>query len=181
MSNNGLEGYDFDDLQGSGLEGYDADEILGALAKKGGLALKKGWMPRPFAPGVPKIGPRLQPLPFTVTTFAAGTAAGTVQQVTADTQKPFRGERLVVVLDRSAGAAAVGINISRIQVGVDLQQAGIGQVPAAAFGATAVGVRMVADANEPGVRVAIDYTNIIAVPAGESVSVSTVWFGRTLT
>lgn len=93
-------------------------------------------------------------------------------------QKPFRGERLIITLLRSAGAATVPVNVTQLLVGSDNQIVGFGQIPAETFSGNFFGVRLAMTASQPGVELRVVFNLGAAVPAGESISVQVTQIGR---
>lgn len=138
-----------------------------------------GWRAPQLAPGVMAPFEGLVPLPL-VPNAGGGTFTSLVNNITfqARPQKPFRGERLVASVRRSAGAGAVLILAQSIFVGTDLQQAFAGGIDIEVFAANSVDVRMVFTAAQPGIEYSILCTPTIAVPVGETVSVSLTVLGR---
>ena len=116
--------------------------------------------PRRHAP--PEHGPRVVhtepthekrrhfPIGFTQTAIAPGQVA----EVEVKPQVLFRGERLAV-----APSNARSFNIVDIKVGKDSQLAATGEMPAEAFSALAVGVRMELDTAQPGIVIVLIVRN----------------------
>lgn len=144
----------------------------------GGHMQRMQWRDQQLAPGVAAPGGRLQALGFPVAVFAAGTAINTLIQVNTNPQRPFRGERLVLTVLRTAGAAAVGVRLVRVECGTANQLVGVDAIDADAFRPDAFGIRMVLDPVQPGVLVTLQFQNALAVPAGESVTVLASIFGQ---
>jgi hypothetical protein len=90
------------------------------------------------------------PIGFTQT----GIAPGQVAEVEVKPQVLFRGERLAV-----APSNARSFNIVDIKVGKDSQLAATGEMPAEAFSALAVGVRMELDTAQPGIVIVLIVRN----------------------
>lgn len=115
--------------------------------------------------------------------LGVGTLTNAVNSVvlTAAPQRPFRGERLIVDLARSAGAATVPVRISEFKIGENSQLVGSGALPAEAFDPAAFGVRLMMSPSAPGIVVLLRVeTDVGAVPAGESISVTSAIIGRAL-
>lgn len=185
--------YEMDDVLGDDLLGGD-DGVIGAeevqraamvlrrAANQPGRAMalpaRPGWRDR-LAPGVPVPGKRLYALALTP---SAGNGiflpALTAIQFVARPQKPFRGERLIAIVSRSAGAVGV-IPLGELFVGTDLVQATAGGIPLETFVPSAFGVRMSWPQAEPGIEVRINGTLQGVIPAGESIAVSLVVLGQT--
>jgi len=116
--------------------------------------------PRRRAP--PEHGPRVVhmepshekrrhfPIGFTQTAIASGAVA----EIEVKPQVLFRGERLAV-----APSNARSFNIVDIKVGKDSQLAATGEMPAEAFSALAVGVRMELDTAQPGIVIVLIVRN----------------------
>lgn len=165
------------------------DEMLGALASRAAMTRrpvlrlppKPGWRRGAVAPGV--WGPRegLEPLPL-VPDLNGGifTAAFPFITFIARPQRPFRPERLLVRIARSAGAGGVIVQSTGLFMGTQLMQAQRGNMDIEDFSATAFGVRMSSIPVGPGIEVAIPCVTLPAVPAGETVAVSIKWMGRTI-
>jgi len=85
--------------------------------------------------------------------------AGTVAEVEVKPQVLFRGERLAV-----APSNARSFNIVDIKVGKDSQLAATGEMPAEAFSALSVGVRMELDTAQPGIVIVLIVRNKDTVP-----------------
>ena len=119
-------------------------------------------MPPPRRRAPPEHGPRVVhtepthekrrhfPIGFTQT----GIAPGQVAEVEVKPQVLFRGERLAV-----APSNARSFNIVDIKVGKDSQLAATGEMPAEAFSALAVGVRMELDTAQPGIVIVLIVRN----------------------
>ena len=84
---------------------------------------------------------------------------GQVAEVEVKPQVLFRGERLAV-----APSNARSFNIVDIKVGKDSQLAATGEMPAEAFSALAVGVRMELDTAQPGIVVVLIVRNVDTTP-----------------
>ena len=81
-------------------------------------------------------------------------APGTVAEIEVKPQVLFRGERLAV-----APSIARSFSIVDIKVGKDSQLAATGEMPAEAFSALAVGVRMELDTAQPGIVIVLIVRN----------------------
>lgn len=136
------------------------------------------WRER-LAPGVAKPGTKLYPVPLTPS--AGGgifLPALTSIVFSARPQKPFRGERLIALVSRSAGAAAV-IPVGEIFVGTDLVQGAAGSMPLETFAPNAFGVRMAWPQAEPGIEIRVNASLVGVLAAGESIAVSLMVLGET--
>jgi hypothetical protein len=191
----------------AGLEGLEADSMEDQLAVLGALAneelgaryraqMRGRQRSRPQVPlargdgapqrmpmrqlesqirGVPARGLRKTWLPLGALVFnAAGLAT---QNLIVQSQRPFRGTRLVFALSRT-GATATGLmTLTQIVIGQDNQPAAQGAAPLDAFGPTAFDVDVDLDPTGPG----INFTATIAISvlpgAADRVDVSGVLFG----
>lgn len=107
------------------------------------------------------------------------TTAVNVVTLTAQPQRPFRGERLLVGLARSSGASVVPVRITEFKIGENSQLVGAGALPADAFDPQAFGVRLAMSPSAPGIQIVLRLeTDVAAVPAGESISVTGAIIGR---
>lgn len=131
-------------------------------------------------PGVPKSGPRLEPLGFPVFAFALATATTVVQ--TTNPQKPFKGSRLVLDIARS-GATAIGlVTVGSLKVGARDVLVNTNPIGAATFAANAFGVELMMDEAVPGVNLACSITlGLPALAAADIVNVSATVIGMTWT
>jgi hypothetical protein len=174
-----------DDVLGD--EDVEGDfSVVGASVMRGGRAMlalprKPAWRRNMITPGV--FGPQqgLQPLPL-VASLNGGTftAAFPAIEFAARPQKPFRPERLLASVTKTAGAGGVRI-LCNLFVGAGLQQAQRGLLDLELLGATnAFGVRLALQAATAALDIALPMTVSIAVPAGESVFVSVMFLGRSL-
>lgn len=141
-------------------------------------AAQPSWRPR-IAPGVSAHGEGLVPLPL-LPDAGGGVFAAALTAINwvARPQRPFRGERLVVNVRRSAGFAAATRILGTVFVGVDLQQGAAGNFDLENFGPTAFGMRLSFAQAEPGVEIRV---NAIATPApagADTVAVSIDILGR---
>lgn len=117
--------------------------------------------PRHHSPE-PQHGPRVMhhaPSPekrrhFPIGFTQAAIAPGQVAEVEVKPQVLFRGERLAV-----APSNARSFHIVDIKVGKDSQLAATGEMPAEAFSALAVGVRMELDTAQPGIVIVLIVRN----------------------
>lgn len=116
-----------------------------------------------------------------------GLGAGTLSNVnpivtlTAQPQRPFRGERLVISLARSIGAAVVPVRVSEFKIGENSQLVGAGALPAETFDPASFGVRLAMSPSAPGILINLRVeTDTGAVPAGESIAVTAAIIGRAL-
>lgn len=138
------------------------------------------WRTPQLAPGVMAPFEGLVPLQLTADVNAGVlTSAFPLVNFTAQPQKPFRGQRIVAVVNRSAGAGASSVRIQGgIFIGTDLQGASFGDTPLETFAPTAFGVDLVLTPAGPGITVRIPVIATPAVPAGETIAVSITILGR---
>ncbi len=195
----GLDDDEIDDILGDDDDDDDDDDLLGddilgarrrrrrrgrgrgrgrrAISRYRGTAkraaLRKALVPK--TPGVPKPGGREWPLGFGVFTFV--NAGVTTNTFTASPQRPFKGIRLVVVVNRSAGAVAELVSIAALNVGQSNQLVGASALPAEGFAQNAFQVTLALDPATPGIDITIQM-NISAAPGlGETVTVSPMIIG----
>jgi hypothetical protein len=144
------------------------------------LPKKPSWR-RQLAPGVPAPGQGLQPLPLTPD-VAGGVFVAAVPTIrfTARPQVPFRAERLIATVRRSAGAGAPIVLADGIFIGRDQQLIELGSFDVEQFSPTAFGVRLALDAAQPGVLIQIPLRTSIAVPGADTISVALMFLGRSI-
>lgn len=104
------------------------------------------------------------------------TAAVPTVFLTAQPQRAFRGERLVLSVQRSAGATGAVVLLNEFEIGDYRQLVGGGALPVDVFASDAFGVRLMLDASTPGVLYRL--TIAATVPAGESIIVAGAVIGR---
>lgn len=155
-----------DDVSGS-------DDILGAQVAPGGLRNAR-WARqlRQGAPGAPAISEMMLPLglgSFTVTATSATTFT-----LTAVPQLAYRGERLILSAFNATGGDAGGLFvINDIKVGQRSQLVSPSALPAAAFAATAFGVRLAIDPAVPGVIITVSVSYIGPALTGDDTATIT--------
>lgn len=132
----------------------------------------------PQVTGVPRRGLRKTWLPLGAVAFTA--TSGTSLVLTAQTQRPFRGTRMIFDAART-GATAVGLlTLNETKCGQDAQPAAAGPAPLGAFFAQAFDADIDLDPIGPGVSF-IATVNISAAPTlTDRVDVSGVLFGYQL-
>lgn len=147
--------------------------------KKHGKKKRRPQIQRPSITSSPlSVGAKRQALGFGRHTFVAG--AVTAVQMTAFPQVPFRVDRLVMIVTRSAGAAAIGVAVNDVRVGTKSQFAGTASLPAEMFAVNAVGMSLKGDTAQPGNSITIDVEITAAPGAGESVIVQPSIMGDAL-
>jgi hypothetical protein len=144
-------------------------------ARRGGVPAR---MLIPRVPGAPSPGIRLQPLGLGATAFTA--ASGTTLALTAQPQRPFKGQRLVVDITRTGASATGLVTITRLDVGTSNQLVASGPLAAAAFAANAFDVNLQLDPATPGITITVQVA-ISAAPAGaDRVDIAGVLFGTAI-
>jgi len=132
----------------------------------------------PAIPGVPQPGARNFPLGFGQFTFLP--AGITLTNLTANPQKPFKGARLMVQVNRSAGATAELVTITNLDVGTGNQLVSAQALPAEGFAANAFDTMLSLDPATPGIQIVLGVAISASPPAGESISVSAMLIGNTI-
>lgn len=132
----------------------------------------------PAIPGVPQPGARNFPLGFGSFTFTPG--GTTLTNLTANPQKPFKGARLMVQVNRSAGAVAELVTITNLDVGTGNQLVSAQALPAEGFAATAFDTGLSLDPATPGIQIVLGIALSATPGAGESISVSAMLIGNTI-
>jgi len=115
----------------------------------------------PRTPGVPNSGARLQPLGLGATAFTV--SSGTLLALSAQPQRPFKGQRLVLDITRTGATSTGLVTVSRLDVGTDNQLVGSGSISAGAFAATAFDVNLSIAPATPGITITCQL-NISAAP-----------------
>lgn len=145
------------------------------------LPPKPTWR-REVAPGVSPPGEGLEQLPLTPDANS-GLFTPTVTDIGfgARPQRPFRGERIIAIVSRSAGATGVIPIINPgIFVGTQLVGAELGDTPLEIFAPNAFGVRLSFFQATPGMLLNIPVRLRGTIPVGESIAVSVAIIGRTV-
>lgn len=173
-----------EDVMGDDYEvvGAARPRLLRAVARQRVMRLpaKPGWRHQ-IAPGVPGPAQGLEPLPLTPT-LNAGVfdAVNPAIDFNARPQAPFRAERLLATVRRSAGAAGIIIQCQALFIGRELQQVESGPFDVEFFAPTAFGVRLNLCQAEPGILIRLILNANPVVPPGETVAVSMMFLGRTI-
>lgn len=173
-----------DDLEGDDMEGDGYESIVGRARRrrrgKGPITVPTpAWMNATTSQGVSRPQENLDFLSFTPLTIAAGATTGTL---TAQPQRPFRGERLILgATNVTAGTDASltatinpAIFVGAVQVGATQ-----GATPFLAFRADAFGVRLSWPAAGQGTTINIPVVLTTVAPTG-GVSVTGTVFGRAM-
>lgn len=158
--------------------------VRGAAPRGSTLRLppRPAWRQQ-IAPGVPPPSEGLETLPMVPSAANGIFTNGGVTSIfwEARPQRPFRGERIIAIVSRSAGAGGIIPVINPgIFVGTNLQAAELGQVPLETFAPTAFGVRLTLTQAAPGLLIKIPVELIGNVPVGEQVAVSITILGRSV-
>jgi hypothetical protein len=170
-----------------GIDDYlGADDEVGIAAPRSRMRALRGVPAKAIAnrlvskyPGAPSRGIRRFPLPYSLATFTA--TSGTALTVTANTQKPYQANRLVVAIARSATTLLQLVTLTLISMGVAPQQAALNPIPAEAFAATVFDADVDFDSIEPGVASTITVQLTGAALAGaETINVSCCLFGASI-
>lgn len=134
----------------------------------------------PRVPGAPGIIVGLQPLPLGTVVFTP--TSGTLLQLVARPQRPFKGQRLVIARGNlGAGAPGLIVNVLRLEIGTNNQFVfGGAGVPIDAFQAGAFDTNMMLQPATPGVDITLQLQISAAPGAGESVTVSGAMWGTVI-
>lgn len=126
-------------------------------------------------PGAPARGLRKVPLPLGTVAFTA--TSGTSLQFRARTQRPYKGTRLIFVVNRTGATATGLLSATEIKIGQDPQPAADGAMPLEAFGPQVWDADLDLTPLTPGIDIVIT-SAISAAPAGaDRVDVGGVMFG----
>jgi hypothetical protein len=123
----------------------------------------------PVLPGAPGISGLQVPLGFGTHTFV--NAAATQITLTANPQRPVRPVKLVVIVNRSAGATAEAVTITNLQVGQVSQFGGSAALPAEAFTADNT-LPLAGTSAQPGIDITITIAVSAAPGVGETIAVT---------
>lgn len=143
---------------------------------------KQPWRKGRVAPGADMPHQKVHMLPLTPSANnGVFTAAFTAIEFAARPQKAFRGRRLIAELVRTAGAVGQLIAVSTIFVGVQPQQAQIGNLSLGFFQAGAFEMELEMEQAEPGIDIRLPCIVVgAAIPAGESITVNIAIKGDTI-
>jgi hypothetical protein len=153
------------------------------------LPAKPGWRNRSAAPGVPLPGEGLEPLPLRPQSFNGifdNTNSTGVITFTGKSQRPFRAERLLVGVSRTATAPDIApsqrIVTDTLFFGTTLGQLQRGDIDLELLGSpNAFGVRMQQVDVEPGVDIEIPLRLFGGALTGtQKVAVTMMWMGRSI-
>jgi len=189
-----VEGED-DDVLGEG-DDVDGLDVVGAatrrrfaLARALGMRRGRGGLPRALKgaspQGVSHPKEELDFLPFAIVTpIPAGVLpAGFATSLEAFPQRPFRGERLIIVAQRTNAGVTVDVSSSIVIspamfVGAVQIGASQGDVPLSTFAPGAFGVRLALPPVGMGARVLIPIITRFAQVAGDNTVVTATMIGR---
>lgn len=129
----------------------------------------------PGTPGVPMPGVRLQPLGLGATAFTA--ASGTILNLTAQPQRPFKGQRLVIDITRTGATATGLVTVSRLDIGTANQMVASTSLAASAFAATAFDVNLQLDPATPGITITLQLAISVAPGGADRVDCAAVIMG----
>ncbi len=157
------------------------DTYLGAgrqMARRPGM--QRGGRPQvprssliPQNPGVPQSGLRLQPLGLGSTSFTA--TSGTILQLTAAPQKPFKAQRLILDITRTGTTATGLVTVNRIDVGADnmlVAAGGVGALPASMFANNGVDLNVSFSPATPGITIVVQLVISTAPTSPDHVDVA---------
>jgi len=142
-----------------------------------------GWRARQLAPGVQTPGENLFELTLNpLANDGILDPANSNIRFLAIPQKPFRGERLIITVNRSTGAGGVRVTRGPLIIGTEPQAANISQAGSAdIYAPGAFGVRLAMSPAGAGIEVQMDLQANPAVPVGETVACSITILGRIIT
>jgi hypothetical protein len=166
---------DDEDLEGMELVGAQA----AALRRRRGAARKKPrWRDR-LAPGVPRPGYGVFPVPLTPLS-ASGVFDASVANITYSTivQVPFRGERLLVDIARSGGAGTQILAQNGVFVGIRPQTGVLGNLNLANYQRDSFGVRFVMQPAEQGAELKMFVFTNPVLTGSDTIAVSIEILGR---
>lgn len=132
----------------------------------------------PTVPGAPAIGARLQPLGFNAVIFTA--TSGTALPATTRPQKPFKGRRLVVSLQRIGATATSLVQVTSITVGTLNQLVSQGPVDASAFAGGNFDCNVDLSPCTSALDLSVNYQALTAPTAPDQIQVGTTMFGESV-
>jgi len=139
----------------------------------------QGYMNKinPVVPGAPQLGARNFPLGFGSFTFVNGGVTST--NLVANPQKPFKGLRLMVQVNRSVAGGEL-VTITGLDVGTGNQLVSSQALPAEGFAANAFDTMLSLDPSTPGIIITLGIALSAAPAANETISVSAMLIGNTI-
>lgn len=165
--------------------GYD-DLMMGARRRRRAPVVRRGVQPNqlrqalvPAVPGAPSFGGRMAPMGLTPVTFTP--TSGTLLNMTAAPNKAFKGSRLLLVVVRTAGAAAIAVTINSLNIGQSNNTVSAQPLPVEGFAPGAFQVELAMDPVTPGISVSFPIQVSAAPGAGESITVTGMVIGLTYT
>ena len=164
------------DLDVLGADDVLGDDVLGAMRS----SRRRGWRAqlRRGAPGAPALSEMMMPLGLGAYTFTSSSPL--TASLSANPQLAFRPERLILVVSKSTGAAAIGVAVSDIKVGQRSQLVSPAQIPAEAFAPTAFGVRLALDPCTPGILVTVGLAITGPLSGADTITVIGTLIGRSV-
>jgi len=171
----------FKDYLGAFDEFIGDDELLGARAVRRGAppirAIAQRQLMTPM-PGVPKAGPRLEPVGFPAFAFVVA-GATTIAQTTRP-QKPFKGSRLVIDIARTGATATGLITVVSLKIGARDVLINANPIGAGTFAANAFGVELMMDEATPGIDIVLTLaTSAAPTAAGDRIDIAATIVGMT--
>lgn len=128
-------------------------------------------------PGVPRPGPRVEPMGWPAFAFT-NTSGTSITQVTRP-QKPFKGGRLVIPIARTGAGATGLVTITNFLIGARPVLVNGNPIGVDTFGPTAFGVEL----NTDEAPAALDYTLTLSISVapgvGERVDLAPTFLGLT--
>jgi len=162
--------------------------VVGA-ARPGAVAVQRPMLrlpPRPqwrnqLAPGVNNPGEGMETLPMTEKSGGIFTSVITSLLFEAFPQRPFRAERLIAIVSRSAGVTAIPVIRPAIFIGTHPEATSLGDVALEIFSPQAFGVRLSCVQAEPGIRIFIPVELIgTALAPGDTIACNVTFIGRSV-
>jgi hypothetical protein len=134
---------------------------------------------RAFDTRRPEAGPGLRGffMPFTGGQF---TSVITALTLTANPQRRFLGQRMVISIGRTGATATGVVSVTNLTVGVAPQLVNFGNMPADAFAANAFGTDLAMDAANSGDTVTLQLTLAGALTAPDVINIAAGIFGESI-
>jgi len=173
---------DMDDIMGE-----DDEDLLGApirlrarfrRRKRTRRKQIRQSLRQPYPGATGAGGPKQYPLGFPALQFV--NAGATTLQAQSNPQRPFRGQRLIIDVVRSAGAAGILVTLDSFNVGQNPCLLNANPVSADAFRPDAVSTLLAMPPAEPGINLTAQYTVSVGPGVGETVDVATTVIGLTI-
>lgn len=131
----------------------------------------------PKIPGTPAAGGREWPLGFGAFQFV--NAGATTATLTANPQRAFQGQRLVVVVARGGGAVSL-VTITSLQVGSLNQLVSAQALPAEGFAPGSFQTVLDLDPATPGIEITLNLAVSPPLAVGETIDVSAMLIGTSI-